>query len=111
MPPPMVFDTPEHPYDPQDDDVFTEDVEMQPPAVKSKKKSSLKTRPDGAPLTVKPEHFDLRPHDRPIDIDEPPKEKKSLQKTVQKQQSELQRQLNMDELVAKVLATPTTITI
>ena len=60
---------------------------------------------------VKPEHFDLWPRDRPIDVDEPPKEKKPLQKTVQKQQSKLQQQLNMDELVANVLATPTTITI
>jgi len=116
MPPPMVFDTPEHPYDPQDDDVFMEDVtmelpEMHSPAVKSKKKLSLKTRPDGAPLMVKPEHFNLRPRDRPIDIDEPPKEKKPLPKTVQKQQSKLQQQLNMDKLVAKVLATPMTITI
>ena len=95
MLPPMVFDTPEHPYDPQDNDVFMEDVamelpEMDPQVIKKKRKSSLKTRPDGAPLTVKPEHFDLRPCDQPIDVDEPPKEKKSLQKTAQKQQSKLQ---------------------
>jgi len=65
MPPPWFLIRQKHPYDPQDDDVFMEDVamelpEMDPQVVKKKKKLSLKTRPDGAPLTVKPEHFDLR---------------------------------------------------
>ena len=61
MPPPIVFDTPVQPFDIADDDVFMEDVSHEPTKVpKPKKKTSLpKTHPDGAPLTVKPEHFDL----------------------------------------------------
>ena len=68
-----------------------------------------KTRPDGAPLTVKPEHFDLRSHDRPpMEVDELPKEKKNPSP---KQQSKLQRQLYVDNLVDKVLGTATTVTL
>ena len=90
MPPPMVFDTPAQPFDIGDDNIFMEDVSHEPTKVpKPKKKTSLpKTCPDGAPLTVKPEHFDLQSHDRPpMEVDELPKEKKN---PPQKQQSDLQ---------------------
>ena len=90
MPPPMVFDTPAQPFDIGDDDVFMEDVSHEPTKVpKPKKKTSLpKTHPDGAPLTIKPEHFDLRSRNRPpMEVDEPPKEKKN---PPLKQQSDLQ---------------------
>ena len=91
-----------------------EDVSHKPTKVpKPKKKTSLpKTRPDGAPLTVKPEHFDLRSHDRPpmeiMEVDKLPKEKKN---SPPKQQSDLQQQLDVDNLVDKVLGTPMTVTL
>ena len=90
MPPPMVYDTPAQPLDIGDDDVFMEDVSYEPTKVpKLKKKTSLpKTHPDGAPLTVKPEHFDLRSCNRPpMEVDRPPKEKKN---PPPKRQSDLQ---------------------
>ena len=43
-----------------------------------------------------------------MEVDEPPKEKKN---PPQKQQSDLQRQLDVDNLVNKVLGTPTTVTL
>ena len=90
MPLPMVYDTPAQPFDIGDDDVFMEVVSHKPTKVpKPKKNTSLpKTCPDGAPLTVKPEHFDLQSCDRPpMEVDEPPKEKKN---PPPKQQSNLQ---------------------
>ena len=67
MPPPMVFDTPAQPFDIGDNNIFMEDVSHEPTKVpKPKKKTSLpKTHPDGAPTTVKPEHFNLHSHARP----------------------------------------------
>ena len=111
MPPPMVYDTPAQPFDIGNDYVFMEDVSHEPTKVpKPKKKTSLpKTHPDGAPLTIKPEHFDLRSCNRPpMEVDELPKEKKN---PPPKQQSDLQRQLNVDNLVDKVLGTPMTVTL
>ena len=43
-----------------------------------------------------------------MEVDELPKEKKN---PPQKQQSDLQRQLDVDNLVDKVLGTPTTVTL
>src|SRR6266481_7907292 len=60
MPHPMVFDTPDHPFDFLDDDMFMEDVSLELPEGKPKKKKLQKTRPNGTPLTVKPENFNLR---------------------------------------------------
>src|SRR6266481_9560849 len=109
MPPPMVFDTPDHPFDPLDDDVFMEDVSIELPEGKPKKKKLQKTRPDGAPLTVKPEHFDLRTREQ---IQKEADDKAAKERTPpQKQQSQLQRSLNMDSLMDKVLGTPTTVTL
>ena len=88
-----------------------EDVTHEPPKVpKPKKKtSSPKICPDGALLMAKLEHFVLWSHDRPpMEVDEPSKEKKN---PPPKQQSELQQQLNMDDLVKKLLGTATTVTL
>src|SRR6266481_2343248 len=108
MPPPMVFDTPDHPFDPLDDDMFMEDVSLELPEGKPKKKKLQKTRPDGAPLTVKPEHFDLRTREQ---IQKEADDKAKERTPPQKQQSQLQRSLNMDSLMDKVLGTPTTVTL
>ena len=62
MPPPMVYDLPAKAFNIGNDNIFMEDVTQESPKfAKLKKKTSFpKTHPDGAPLTAKPEHFDLQ---------------------------------------------------
>ena len=60
-------------------------------------------------VTVKLEHFNLRSCNRPpMEVDELSKEKKN---PPPKQQSEFQRQFNVDNLVNKVLGTAMTVTL